>query len=56
MKGELFDERPAVVEKTSVPFTKIVQPRFSLGCLYDAILRATAVTHLQNIAFPAIAG
>ena len=53
---QLFHKGPAVVEKTFVSRTKVVESSFAIGSLNKTILWALSVTHFQDFAGPAITG
>ena len=47
---ELCNEWPGVVEKALISRAKIIKPGFAIRGLEDAIFRATATAHIQNLA------
>ena len=54
--GQLCKKRPAVAEKAFEARTQIVQAVFTVGRPENAILRAPAVTEVEDVAFETIAG
>lgn len=54
--GDLFHERAAVSEKTLVACTQVVQSRFAIRRLDEAVLRASAVAHGSDLTLQTISG
>ena len=54
--GKLCNKRPAVGEEVFITRTQVAQARFSIRRKDEAIFRASAMTHLPDLACPAIVG
>jgi len=56
MGGHLRDEGLTMGEEALIARTEVVLSRFSIRCPEEAVLRALAVAHGPDLAFPAEAG
>jgi hypothetical protein len=54
--GDLFYERLAVIKKSLVTGTQVIQSRFAIRCLDEAVLRALTVAHGPDLTLQTIAG
>ena len=56
LSGDGLYERSAVGEKAFIARAQIVQPRFAIRCLNEAILRTFAIAHRPDLTSLTVAG
>ena len=56
MSSELSNKGSAVGKETFIARTKVIEPRFAIWRLEEAILGAPPITHIQDLAYLTILG